>query len=95
MTNSSTATSARNQSVDTFRLLAALGVVILHVEYPNVPNEIAIGLRLMSRWAIPFFFLISGYFLAANNTKSSRLNVQPAVERLIWIFLFPLLYLVG
>ena len=87
MTNISTTTSARNRSVDTFRLLAALGVVVLHVEYPNVPSEIAIGLRLMSRWAIPFFFLISGYFLAANNTKSNRLNVQPVVERLIWIFL--------
>lgn len=77
----------RNQSVDTFRLFAALGVIILHVGYPNVPSEIAIGLRLMSRWAIPFFFILSGYFLAASNAKSNRLNVQKTVERLIWIFL--------
>jgi surface polysaccharide O-acyltransferase-like enzyme len=78
---------SRNQSVDTFRLLAAFGIIILHVEYPNVPHEIAIGLRLISRWAIPFFFIFSGYFLAANKAKTERLNVQPAVERLIWVFL--------
>jgi surface polysaccharide O-acyltransferase-like enzyme len=87
MTNIQPTIQSRNQSVDTFRLLAALGIVILHVEYPNVPSEIAIGLRLISRWAIPFFFIFSGYFLAANNTKAERLNVQPAIERLIWIFL--------
>jgi len=87
MTNTLPTVQARNQSVDTFRLLAALGVIILHVQYPNLPSEIAIGLRLMSRWAIPFFFILSGYFLAASNVKSNRLNVQKTVERLIWIFL--------
>lgn len=87
MTISSTLVRSRNSSVDSFRLLAALGVIILHLEYPNVPGEIAIGLRLMSRWAIPFFFIISGYFLAANHARSNRVDVQPAVERLIWIFL--------
>jgi surface polysaccharide O-acyltransferase-like enzyme len=78
----------RNQSVDMFRFFAALGVVLLHVQYPDVPKEIAIGIRLMSRWAIPFFFIVSGYFLAASRSKTIRLNVQPAVERLIWVFLF-------
>jgi surface polysaccharide O-acyltransferase-like enzyme len=87
MTNILPAIQPRNQSVDTFRFLAALGVIILHVEYPNVPNEIVIGLRLISRWAIPFFFIFGGYFLAANNTKVDRLDVQPAIERLIRVFL--------
>jgi surface polysaccharide O-acyltransferase-like enzyme len=87
MMNTSAAHPPRNYSVDTFRLLAALAIVILHVTYQNVPKELTIGLRLLSRWAIPFFFIISGYFLAASNAKSERLNVQPAVERLIWVFL--------
>jgi len=87
MTDNPESIPTRNQSVDTFRLLAALGVIILHVEYPNLPSEVAIGLRLMSRWAIPFFFIISGYFLAASSAKTNRLNVQSAVERLIWVFL--------
>ncbi|MCE9645769.1 MAG: acyltransferase [Chloroflexi bacterium] len=87
MTNPSNPTRPRNQSVDAFRLLAALGVIILHVGYPNIPGEIAIGLRLMSRWAIPFFFIVSGYFLAVQNAKAGKLNIQPAIERLILVFL--------
>jgi surface polysaccharide O-acyltransferase-like enzyme len=87
MTNTLPPSHARNQSIDTFRFLAAFAVIILHVEYPNVPNEIAIGIRLLSRWAIPFFFILSGYFLAANSTKSSQFNVLPIIERLIWVFL--------
>ncbi len=82
MTNSN-----RNQSIDAFRLLAALCVVILHVEYPNAPRDLAVGLRLLSRWAIPFFFIVSGYFLALKYSKTKQLNVLPNVERLIWIFL--------
>lgn len=77
----------RNQSVDTFRLFAALFVVILHLRYDSLPRDVAVGLRLMSRWAIPFFFIISGYFLALKYSKTKRLDVLPTVERLIWIFL--------
>lgn len=77
----------RNQSVDSFRLLAALCVIILHVRFQNTPSEIAVGLRLMSRWAIPFFFIVSGYFLAAKTSKTGQLNILPTVERLIWMFL--------
>jgi surface polysaccharide O-acyltransferase-like enzyme len=80
-------TTARNQSVDSFRLLAALCVVILHVSFSNTPREFAVGLRLMTRWAIPFFFILSGYFLAMRHSKTGQLNVLPAVERLIWMFL--------
>jgi surface polysaccharide O-acyltransferase-like enzyme len=89
MTDSQT----RNQSVDTFRLLAALCVVILHLRYNSLPSEVAVGMRLMSRWAIPFFFIISGYFLALKTSKTKQLNVLPTVERLIWMFiLWVLLY---
>ena len=87
MTKPEPVIQSRNQSVDAFRLLASLGVIILHVEYPNVPGDIAVGLRLMSRWAIPFFFIVSGYYLAAKNSTTNRLKIQPTIERLIWVFL--------
>ena len=70
--------------MDAFRLLASLGIIILHVEYPNVPGDIAAGLRLMNRWAIPFFFIVSGYYLAGKNSTTNRLKIQPTIERLIW-----------
>jgi surface polysaccharide O-acyltransferase-like enzyme len=73
--------------VDSFRLLAALFIIVLHLEYSSVPRNIAVAMRLMSRWAIPFFFIISGYFLALKYSKTGKLNVLPTVERLIWLFI--------
>jgi surface polysaccharide O-acyltransferase-like enzyme len=46
-----------------------------------------VALRLLSRWAIPFFFIVSGYFLARKYSKTETLNVLPTVERLIWVFM--------
>jgi len=87
MKQAGSAAWSRNQSVDAFRLLAALCIIVLHVDAPNVSGEISAGLRLTSRWAIPFFFIASGYFFAAKHAEDRRLNVQPIVERLTWIFL--------
>lgn len=87
MDQAGSAARSRNQSVDVFRLLAALCIIILHVNSPNVPGEISAALRLTTRWAIPFFFIVSGYFFAARHAEEGRLNVQAVVERLIWIFL--------
>ncbi|MDP2777618.1 MAG: acyltransferase [Anaerolineales bacterium] len=87
MNNPDAQISNRNLSVDTFRLLAALCVIILHLEYPALPRSFVIGMRLLSRWAIPFFFIVSGYYFAAQNTDMKRLNIQQMVGRLIWVFL--------
>ncbi len=77
----------RNSSVDVFRLLAALCVVILHVSFESVPRDLATGLRLMSRWAIPFFFMVSGYFLAERYARTGSANIQAKTDRLLWLFL--------
>lgn len=41
----------------------------------------------MSRWAIPFFFIISGYFLASKAAHSKQWSVLPVIERLTWMFI--------
>lgn len=87
MTTPAAQTINRNQSVDVFRLLAALCIVILHLEYPALPGNIVVGIRLLSRWSIPFFFIISGYYFAAQNADAKNLNIQQMVGRLIWVFL--------
>jgi len=58
----------RNYSIDLFRLLGAFSVVIIHAKYGTlstnaISNILAINIRLLSRWAVPFFFLISGFYL--------------------------------
>lgn len=59
--------TARIQGLDAFRLLGALCVVALHVNsasYPLLDTALSDDLRLASRWAVPFFFIVTGYLLA-------------------------------
>jgi surface polysaccharide O-acyltransferase-like enzyme len=82
-----TQNNSRNASVDTFCLLAAFVVIVANAEYPELNAEIAAAAKLLSRWALPFVFIIGGYFLAAKSEKEKTLDVRAAVERLAWIFL--------
>jgi surface polysaccharide O-acyltransferase-like enzyme len=82
-----TKNNSRIESVDTFRLLAVLFVIIVNIEHPKVPMDIVTWEGLFSRWAIPFFFIISGYFLAMKSERTKSLDVRAIIERLAWIFL--------
>jgi surface polysaccharide O-acyltransferase-like enzyme len=63
----------RNYTIDAFRTLGAFSVVVLHTHYEGVlTNNIVNSLFLCARWAVPFFFLVSGYFFE----KKSRLNLD-------------------
>jgi surface polysaccharide O-acyltransferase-like enzyme len=87
MSLSTSASTNRNGSVDAFRLLAAFCVILLHLEYPALPGNLVSGVRLLCRWAIPFFFIVSGYYFASQHAAAKELNIQKLVGRLIWIFL--------
>lgn len=54
----------RKNNIDLFKLLAALFIVCLHVKYGALDIQVVKVLRIISRWALPFFFITSGYFLA-------------------------------
>ena len=77
---------ARNPGVDTLRLLAALEVIILHVDFQGLSGLIPIAVRLQARWAVPFFFIISGYYLAERLAHPARSDVRPTIYRMIWVF---------
>jgi peptidoglycan/LPS O-acetylase OafA/YrhL len=79
--------NSRNLTVDTLRLLAALEVILLHVNLEGLPVLLPIAIRLQARWAVPFFFIISGYFLARRLDDPARSDVRPAIHRMIWVFL--------
>lgn len=50
---------ARNQSMECCKMLAAVLVVLIHVEFPGRLNAVALGL---TEFAVPMFFAISGFF---------------------------------
>ena len=58
----------RNMSFEFLRLLAIFGVVLLHVPYDKNTDFFDVELiRLSFRWCVPFFFMLSGYFLSSCN----------------------------
>lgn len=55
----------RNTNIDALRLIAALGIISLHVgAYPEVSSLTADIIRSTFRWCVPFFFMVTGYYLA-------------------------------
>lgn len=56
--------SNRNNSIDIFRFVCAIMVVMIHTN-PFVDKNIYLGYifsQIIPRIAVPFFFLTSGYF---------------------------------
>jgi surface polysaccharide O-acyltransferase-like enzyme len=76
----------RNLSIDTLRLFAVFSVITLHINYNNLPKEYINNIRLLGRWAVPFFFVISGYYLGKKGSIPER--ALRKCLRLTCIFLF-------
>lgn len=63
--------SPRNSTLDFVKLIAALGVVSLHVGYyPELPGYIGDFIRYSMRWTVPFFFISFGYFICDFGSSS-------------------------
>lgn len=67
----------RNKSVDVIRVIAIFAVVVIHTRpFPhgffNIGIDFNVGdlLNQISRFAVPFFFVISGYYWASKFTDS-------------------------
>jgi len=87
----------RIESVDIFRLIAIIGVIVIHTtpfrSGPVADNEIVFDLSVLCnqlvRFAVPFFFIISGYFWGlkvrqGEDTLSMTLN---RAGRLLFLYL--------
>lgn len=68
----------RNNALDLFKLIACMFVISLHVAgYPEMKVWFVNNLNLISRWAVPFFFVASGYHLS----KKDRCGVLVKINK--------------
>jgi surface polysaccharide O-acyltransferase-like enzyme len=83
----------RNQGIDLLRLFSFVGVVIIHVAsggdfgtYKALPIELSI----CCRFAVPFFFIASGYFVSVQNIAETawRSFGRVLVPYLIWYLIY-------
>ena len=79
----------RMNGIDLVRLFGAFCVLMLHTDYGNINQEYVSVLRLFSRWAVPFFFMVTGFFIG-NKIEDNRLDfikIQNSIIKLISIFI--------
>ncbi len=60
---------ATNSSLYSFRLLACVCVVLIHAPHGG---SLGVLIEAASRWAVPFFFLTSGYFAYGSKQASIK-----------------------
>lgn len=81
----------RLDELDALRLVAAICVIALHVPAPVFDESSHWDLvRILSRWAVPFFFLLSGFMLPAQigTAQFTRLAVILIWANLLYLPLF-------
>lgn len=86
----------RIQSVDVVKLIAITGVIVIHAAPFSemsaercIYRQLEIILNQLSRFAVPFFFIISGYFFGIKERDDKRKiisNTVVTVKRLFLIF---------
>lgn len=58
--------NSRLYVLDLFKLIASFFVVFIHCHFSGIPG---IAVKAIARFAVPFFFLCSGYFLYGNKPE--------------------------
>ena len=87
---------SRIQSIDVFRVLAIIAVISIHTSpFGGVENNqsyalLSVAINQGARFAVPFFFVISGFFFAKKIYGGNRIlpTTTSYLKRLLTIWLF-------
>lgn len=94
---------ARLESVDTIKIIAIFSVIIIHTApFNNIGSQntllnIGVVVNQMARFAVPFFFLISGYFWGVKLTSPFsvyKISLQTGKRIFSILVLWSLFYLI-
>lgn len=73
----------RQNGFDWFKGCACIAVILIHYYFPN---NIGIGIRTISRFAVPVFFMVSGYFmLSGEENVCDRARTIKKIKHIILI----------
>ncbi len=79
----------RNQTLDVLKFMASFAVVCIHYMFFGVSGEIV---RAISRFAVPFFFAISGYFAYYDDSQKTQRKVKHIFALYVSSFLLYFIY---
>jgi surface polysaccharide O-acyltransferase-like enzyme len=80
-------TPRRNNLIDGLRATAIIFVIILHLDL-QILGIYADILRMAARWAVPFFFIISGYFAGKQGLTISLPKRRKQIKKLAVLVIF-------
>lgn len=66
----------RFQGIDRLRFIGAFCIMLLHTSMGDLNSGVEVQLRLLGRWAVPFYFIVTGYFLGSKFKNGSLPFVQ-------------------
>jgi len=74
----------RNALIDLFRFVCAFMVVLIHIRFPG---DFVNGFIFpLTRMAVPFFFMVAGYFLADENAVRMKQKLNKQIKTVFWLF---------
>lgn len=74
----------RNTTLNILEFLACFAVVTLHCNFPGVIGKIIYG---DARFAVPVFFMVSGYFIYSEDIKKVILKLPNKIKHILVIYL--------
>lgn len=77
--------SHRNQTIEFFRAVACIFVVLIHARFPDPLGRCIIA---AGRSAVPFFCLISGYYCRRDDTEASLSHIRIHLRKTVILTLF-------
>ena len=80
-------TDGRNYNVDFIRVMACIAVVGLHT-FPKDLSTVTASLYYLCGFAVPVFFMSSGYFLLNRGDLSYKYAVQKCIGIIRVVFLW-------
>lgn len=87
-----------NYCIDFFKGIACIFVVFMHCEFPG---RLGIAVQAVSRFSVPFFFMVSGYFCfrphqeGNSSSDDDRLKIRRKVNHIGKITLYASLFYIG
>ncbi len=69
----------KNNTLYSFKTLACFCIILIHCNFPGKFGELSL---VLSRWAVPFFFMISGYFSFFENSKMVKETIDKRIKNI-------------
>lgn len=76
----------KNNTLNALKTLAAICVIFIHIKFPG---KLGALVTVFSRFAVPFFFMISGYYAyqSSPNKEKALRNIKKTAKLLIMAFI--------